>query len=75
MQGIVRGGQPERETGSPRSARQRERERDTVTVMVNGAVDGERYEGQVVQAVCESNQKCVFGTGETDWRLMVPERL
>ena len=26
---------------------------------VNGAVDGERYEGQVVRTVHESNQKCV----------------
>ena len=31
----------------------------TVMVMVNSAVDGERYEGQVVQTVRESNQKCV----------------
>ena len=30
-----------------------------VTVTVNGAVDGERYEGRVVQTVRESNQKCV----------------
>ena len=30
-----------------------------VTVTVNGAVDGEWYEGQVVRAVRESNQKCV----------------
>ena len=30
-----------------------------VTVMMNGAVDGEWYEGQVVRTVCESNQKCV----------------
>ena len=28
-------------------------------VTVNGAVDGEWYEGQVVQTVRESNQKCV----------------
>ena len=30
-----------------------------VTVPVNRAVDSERYEGQVVRAVRESNQKCV----------------
>ena len=30
-----------------------------VMVTVNSAVDGEQYEGQVVQTVCESNQKCV----------------
>ena len=30
-----------------------------VTVMVNGAVDGERYKGRVVRTVRESNQKCV----------------
>ena len=30
-----------------------------VTVTVNSAVDGEWYEGQVVQTVHESNQKCV----------------
>ena len=30
-----------------------------VMVMVNGAVDDERYEGRVVRTVCESNQKCV----------------
>ena len=30
-----------------------------VMVMVNGAVDGERYKGRVVQTVHESNQKCV----------------
>ena len=30
-----------------------------MTVTVNGAVDGEQYEGRVVQAVHESNQKCV----------------
>ena len=30
-----------------------------MTVTVNGAVDGEQYEGRVVRAVCESNQKCV----------------
>ena len=30
-----------------------------VMVMVNSAVDGEQYKGQVVQTVCESNQKCV----------------
>ena len=40
-------------------ARRRERERDMVTVMVNGAVDGERYEGRVVRTVHESNQMCV----------------
>ena len=53
------GERPEHKTGSPRSARQREREWDTVTVTVNGVVDGERYEGRVVQTVHESNQKCV----------------
>ena len=31
-----------------------------VTVTVNGAVDGERYEGQVVRIVRESNQKVCF---------------
>ena len=30
-----------------------------VTVTVNGAVDSEQYKGQVIQTVCESNQKCV----------------
>ena len=30
-----------------------------VTVMVNGVVDGEWYEGRVVRAVRESNQKCL----------------
>ena len=30
-----------------------------VTVRVNGAVDGEWYEGRVVRTVRESNQKCV----------------
>ena len=30
-----------------------------VMVTVNGVVDSERYKGGVVQAVCESNQKCV----------------
>ena len=58
MQGIVRE-QPECKTGSPRSARRREQERDTVMVMVNGVVDGEQYEGRVVRAVHESSQKCV----------------
>ena len=37
----------------------REQEQDMVTVMVDGAVDDEWYEGQVVQTVRESNQKCV----------------
>ena len=32
---------------------------DTVTVTVNGAVDGGQYEGRVVQTVHGSNQKCV----------------
>ena len=31
-----------------------------VMVMVNGAVDGEWYEGQGVQTVRESNQKVCF---------------
>ena len=31
----------------------------TVMVMVNSAVDGERYEARVVRTVHESNQKCV----------------
>ena len=30
-----------------------------VTVTVNGAVDSKQYKGQVIQTVCESNQKCV----------------
>ena len=30
-----------------------------MTVTVNSAVDSERYEGQVVQTVRESNQKCL----------------
>ena len=30
-----------------------------MTVTVNSAVDSERYEGRVVRAVRESNQKCV----------------
>ena len=58
MQGIVRGAtgaqdwkSEERKTKGTRA--------DTVTVMVNGAVDGERYKGRVVRAVRESNQKCV----------------
>ena len=37
------GERPEHKTGSPRSARQREREWDMVMVMVNGAVDSEWY--------------------------------
>ena len=45
--------------GSDQSARRRERERDMVTVTVNGVVDSERYKGPVIRSVCESNQKCV----------------
>ena len=45
--------------GSDQSARRRERERDMVTVTVNGVVDSERYKGPVIRTVCESNQKCV----------------